>query len=55
MSGFLAGLGGTCTSGLGQGSQDCGVNTAIEGSIGPDLSGWFLVPVVILVVGGLTV
>jgi hypothetical protein len=33
--------------------QACGPNTATEGCVGPDLSGWFVVPIVILVVGGL--
>jgi hypothetical protein len=54
LSGFLAGLGGTWLVVWGRAIQACaGPNTPTDGCVGPDLSGWSVVPIGILVIAGL--
>lgn len=54
LGGALVGIGATWFVVLGRVIQACaGPNTATEGCVGPDLSGLILLPVVMLVVGGL--
>jgi hypothetical protein len=54
LSGFLAGLGGTWLVVWGRAIQACGgANTATDGCVGPDLSGWSIVPIAVLVLAGL--
>jgi hypothetical protein len=53
LSGFLAGLGATWLVVWGRAIQACGPNTPTDGCVGPDLSGWSAVPIVILVIAGL--
>ena len=54
LSGFLAGLGATWLVVWGRAIQACaGPNTPTEGCVGPDLSAWSAVPIVILVIAGL--
>lgn len=54
LSGFLAGLGGTWLVVWGRAIQACaGPNTPTDGCVGPDLSGWSVVPIAILAIAGL--
>lgn len=53
LSGFLAGLGATWLVVWGRAIQACGPNTPTDGCVGPDLSSWSAVPIVILVIAGL--
>lgn len=53
LSGFLVGLGATWLVVWARASQACGFSTATDGCVGPDLSGWSIVPIAILVAGGL--
>lgn len=52
-SGFMVGLGSTWLIVWARASQACVMSTASEGCSGPDLTGWSVVPIAILVVGGL--
>ena len=54
LSGYLAGLGATWLILWGRLMQHCsGPNTPSQGCVGPDLSGWSVLPIAILVVAGL--
>lgn len=54
LSGFLAGLGATWLIVWARAIQACGgANTATDGCVGPDLSGWSIVPIVVLALAGL--
>lgn len=53
VSGLLAGLGGTWLLVWARASQACGVSTATQGCVGPDVNGLILVPIGLLIVGGL--
>ncbi len=53
LSGFMAGLGGTWLIVWARAMQSCvGVNTPTDGCVGPDLSGWLIVPIAILAAAG---
>ena len=53
LSGFLTGLGATWLVVWARATQMCvGVNAATDGCEGPDLAGWSVVPIAILVAGG---
>lgn len=51
LSGFLAGLGATWAVLLANATLSCSGSTATEGCVGPDLSGWTVVPATLLVAG----
>ncbi len=53
LSGVCAGIGATWLALSSRASLGCsGANTATEGCVGPDLSGWWLVPIAFLILAG---
>lgn len=54
LSGFVTGVGATWLILWGRAMQGCSrANTPSEGCVGPDLSGWSILPLALLVLGGL--